>query len=57
MISSAHGVAGATAEARQQAMLSSNPRVVLRNWVAEEAIKAAEKGDYAAVGPASMHPC
>ncbi|KAI8465473.1 MAG: hypothetical protein J3K34DRAFT_525334 [Monoraphidium minutum] len=34
---------------RVRAMNGANPRVVLRNWVAEEAIRAAEGGDYKAV--------
>lgn len=38
--------AGATAEQRVKVMNSSNPRIVLRNWVAQEVIEAAEKGDY-----------
>jgi uncharacterized protein YdiU (UPF0061 family) len=39
---------GSDAE-RVRAMNAANPRVVLRNWVAEEAIRAAEKGDFAPV--------
>lgn len=31
---------------RQQAMKQVNPAVVLRNWLAQRAIEAAEKGDY-----------
>lgn len=34
---------------RRQSMLSCNPRVVLHNWVAQEAIDAAEGGDYSSV--------
>ena len=41
--------AGATAAERVAAMRSSNPRLVLRNWIAQEAIAAAEKGDYSYV--------
>jgi uncharacterized protein YdiU (UPF0061 family) len=38
--------AGATGEQRVRVMNSSNPRIVLRNWVAQEVIEAAEKGEY-----------
>ena len=31
-------------------MLAANPRFILRNYVAEECIRRAEQGDYAAVG-------
>ncbi len=41
--------AGATPDARAAAMRGVNPRVVLRNWVAEEAIRAAEAGDFSKV--------
>ena len=41
--------AGAGARERAAAMSGANPRVVLRNWVAEEAIRSAEAGDYGAV--------
>jgi hypothetical protein len=41
--------AGATAEDRAVAIRSSNPSMVLRNWIAQEAIAAAEKGDYSYV--------
>ena len=37
------------AEARRRAMLRANPRVVLRNWIAQEAIEAAENQDVAGV--------
>ena len=37
------------AEARRGSMLRANPRVVLRNWIAQEAIEAAENQDVAAV--------
>ena len=37
-------------ELRQSCMRSINPRYVLRNWVAEEAIEAAERGDLTALG-------
>lgn len=45
---------GATAapaekEARVAAMNAHNPTFILRNWVAQEAIEAADKGDYSGV--------
>ena len=36
---------GSRDEIRQAAMLAVNPKYVLRNWVAEEAIRAAQQGD------------
>ncbi|WIA15835.1 hypothetical protein OEZ85_012590 [Tetradesmus obliquus] len=39
--------AGVTAELRRALMLAVNPRVVLRNWVAQTAISAAAAGAYA----------
>lgn len=37
---------GAEEAARRDGMRAVNPRVVLRNWIAQEAIEAAERGDY-----------
>ena len=36
---------GWDADARQQAMRSANPRYILRNWLAQQAIDRAERGD------------
>ena len=36
---------GSRDDVRQAAMLAVNPKYVLRNWVAEEAIRAAQQGD------------
>jgi uncharacterized protein YdiU (UPF0061 family) len=35
----------ADADARQAAMDAVNPRIVLRNWIVQQAIEAAEGGD------------
>lgn len=40
---------GGSVSERVRAMNAANPRVVLRNWVAQEAIQVAEAGDYEAV--------
>lgn len=37
-------------EERLSVMNSTNPRVVLRNYIAQNAIQAAEKGDFSEVG-------
>ena len=36
-------------ESRQTAMLAANPKYVLRNWLAEQAIRQAKAGDYSEV--------
>ena len=36
-------------ETRMQRMLASNPRYILRNWIAQKAISEAEKDDFAMV--------
>ena len=38
--------AGADAAVRRDAMRGANPKFVLRNWVAQQAIEKAEAGDY-----------
>lgn len=45
----AEAAAGATEEARRTVMLATNPRYILRQWVAEWAIREADKGNYQAV--------
>ncbi|MEY4591296.1 MAG: hypothetical protein RIR18_191 [Pseudomonadota bacterium] len=42
-------------EARQTAMLAANPKFILRNWVAEQAIRKAESGDFSEV--ARVYDC
>lgn len=39
----------AAQEERVKVMDSTNPRVVLRNYIAQNAIEAAESGDYSEV--------
>jgi len=36
-------------EERQKRMKASNPRYILRNWIAQRAIEAADKGDFSEV--------
>ena len=36
--------------ARQAAMRAANPKYVLRNWLAEVAIRKAQEGDFSEVG-------
>lgn len=45
----AEAAAGADAATRKRVMDATNPRVVLRQWVAEWAIREAEQGRYQAV--------
>lgn len=45
----AEAAAGATSDARRTIMLSTNPRYILRQWVAEWAIREADKGNYQGV--------
>lgn len=45
----AEAAAGADAATRRRVMNATNPRVVLRQWIAEWAIKQAEQGHYQAV--------
>ena len=41
--------AGADAAGRRDAMRAANPKFILRNWVAQQAIEEAEAGDYSEV--------
>lgn len=41
---------GSVQEERVRVMDSTNPRVVLRNYIAQNAIEAAENGDFSEVG-------
>lgn len=41
--------AGADPQKRVQTMNATNPRYILRNWIAQQAIEKAEKGDYSEV--------
>ncbi len=38
-----------TAEERQRAMLTTNPKFVLKNYILQEAIDAAKEGDFTVV--------
>ncbi len=38
-----------TDEERRSRMLKTNPKYILRNWIAQKAIEAAEKGDFSVV--------
>lgn len=42
----------AVQEERVRVMDSTNPRVILRNYIAQNAIEAAENGDFSEVGHA-----
>lgn len=41
---------GVSDEERMKQMVTKNPCYVLRNWMAHEAIKKADNGDYSEVG-------
>lgn len=41
---------------RLSVMNSTNPRVILRNYIAQNAIQAAEKGDFSEVRPMRVFP-
>ena len=43
------------AAARQEAMQASNPKYILRNYLAEQAIQAAQQGDFSQIS--SLHDC
>ncbi|KXZ47900.1 hypothetical protein GPECTOR_32g513 [Gonium pectorale] len=43
------GAAGADPAERVAAMQATNPRFILRNWIAQQAIEKAEKGDFSEV--------
>lgn len=43
----------AVQEERVRVMDSTNPRVILRNYIAQNAIEAAENGDFSEVRPGS----
>ena len=48
--------AGGSKEGRVALMNASNPKIVLRNWVAQVAIDAAAKGDYTTVCSDTIPP-
>uniref|UniRef100_A0A8C6ZJW3 Selenoprotein O n=1 Tax=Nothoprocta perdicaria TaxID=30464 RepID=A0A8C6ZJW3_NOTPE len=42
---------------RVKVMNSNNPKYILRNYIAQNAIEAAENGDFSEVGGCCLHPC